>query len=85
MDIKEICLLIAQLKKEDETNSPEEKGFNLKWIEALKESIDKSVRDAMKSFGYPVTFKPLFDYDFGANHMRASDKESGKRLILAEF
>ena len=43
MDIKEICLLIAQLKKENETNSPEEKEFNLKWIEALKESIDKSV------------------------------------------
>lgn len=38
-----ICLLIAQLKKENETNSPEEKEFNLKWIEALKESIDKSV------------------------------------------
>lgn len=50
MDIKEICLLIAQLKKENETNSPEEKEFNLKWIEILKESIDKSVRDAMKSF-----------------------------------
>lgn len=43
MDIKEICLLIAQLKKENETNSSEEKEFNLKWIEALKESIDKSV------------------------------------------
>lgn len=38
-----ICLLIALLKKENETNSPEEKEFNLKWIEALKESIDKSV------------------------------------------
>lgn len=85
MDIKEICLLIAQLKKENETNSPEEKEFNLKWIEILKESIDKSVRDAMKSFGYPVTFKSLFDYDFGANHMWVSDKESGKRLILVEF
>lgn len=85
MDIKEICLLIAQLKKENETNSPEEKEFNLKWIEALKESIDKSVRDAMKSFGYPVTFKSLFDYDFGANHMWVSEKESGKRLILVEF
>lgn len=60
MDIKEICLLIAQLKKENETNSPEEKEFSLKWIEILKESIDKSVRDAMKSFGYPVTFKSLF-------------------------
>ena len=78
-------MLIAQLKKENETNSPEEKEFNLKWIEALKESIDKSVRDAMKSFGYPVTFKSLFDYDFGANHMWVSDKESGKRLILVEF
>lgn len=43
MDIKGICLLIAQLKKENETNSPEEKESNLKWIEALKESIDKSV------------------------------------------
>lgn len=85
MDIKEICLLIAQLKKENETNSPEEKEFNLKWIEILKESIDKSVRDAMKSFGYPVTFKSLFDYDFGANHMWVSEKESGKRLILVEF
>lgn len=85
MDIKEICLLIAQLKKENETNSPEEKDFNLKWVEILKESIDKSVRDAMKSFGYPVTFKSLFDYDFGANHMWVSDKESGKRLILVEF
>lgn len=85
MDIKEICLLIAQLKKENETNSPEEREFNLKWIEILKESIDKSVRDAMKSFGYPVTFKSLFDYDFGANHMWVSEKESGKRLILVEF
>lgn len=85
MDIKEICLLIAQLKKENETNSPEEKEFNLKWIEILKESIDKSIRDAMKSFGYPVTFKSLFDYDFGANHMWVSEKESGKRLILVEF
>lgn len=85
MDIKEICLLIAQIKKENETNSPEEKEFNLKWIEILKESIDKSVRDAMKSFGYPVTFKSLFDYDFGANHMWVSEKESGKRLILVEF
>lgn len=85
MDIKEICLLIAQLKKENETNPPEEKEFNLKWIEILKESIDKSVRDAMKSFGYPVTFKSLFDYDFGANHMWVSEKESGKRLILVEF
>lgn len=85
MNIKEICLLIAQLKKENETNSPEEKEFNLKWIEILKESIDKSVRDAMKSFGYPVTFKSLFDYDFGANHMCVSEKESGKRLILVEF
>lgn len=85
MDIKEICLLIAQLKKENETNSPEEKEFNLKWIKILKESIDKSVRDAMKSFGYPVTFKSLFDYDFGANHMWVSEKESGKRLILVEF
>lgn len=85
MDIKEICLLIAQLKKENETNSPEEKEFNLKWIEILKESIDKSVRDAMKSFGYPVTFKSLFDYDFGANHMWVSEKENGKRLILVEF
>ena len=85
MDIKEIWLLIAQLKKENETNSPEEKEFNLKWIEILKESIDKSVRDAMKSFGYPVTFKSLFDYDFGANHMWVSEKESGKRLILVEF
>lgn len=85
MNIKEICLLIAQLKKENETNSPEEKEFNLKWIEILKESIDKSVRDAMKSFGYPVTFKSLFDYDFGANHMWVSEKKSGKRLILVEF
>lgn len=85
MDIKEICLLIALLKKENETNSPEEKEFNLKWIEILKESIDKSIRDAMKSFGYPVTFKSLFDYDFGANHMWVSEKESGKRLILVEF
>lgn len=85
MDIKEICLLIAQLKKENETNSPEEKEFNLKWIEILKEGIDKSIRDAMKSFGYPVTFKSLFDYDFGSNHMWVSEKESGKRLILVEF
>lgn len=84
MNIKEICLLIAQLKKENETNSPEEKEFNLKWIEILKESINKSVRDAMKSFGYPVTFKSL-DYDFGSNHMWVSEKESGKRLILVEF
>lgn len=85
MNIKEICLLIAQLKKENETNSPEEKEFNLKWIEILKESIDKSVRDAMKSFGYPVTFKSLFDYDFGANHMWVSERENCKPLLLVEF
>ena len=47
MDIKEICLLIAQLKKENETNSPEEKDFNLKWIEILKESIDKSINKSI--------------------------------------
>ena len=48
MDIKEICLLIAQLKKENETNSPEEEEFNLRWIEALKGSIDKSVNKNKK-------------------------------------
>lgn len=37
------------------------------------------------SIEYPVTFKSLFDYGFGANHMWVSDKESGKRLILVEF
>lgn len=73
MDIKEICLLIAQLKKENETNSPEEKEFNLKWIEIPKESIDKSIN------------KSIFDYGFGSNHMWVSEKESGKRLILVEF
>lgn len=73
MDIKEICLLIAQLKKENETNSPEEKEFNLKWIEILKESIDKSIN------------KSIFDYSFDSNHMWVSEKKSGKRLILIEF
>lgn len=29
MDAKEISLLIAQLRKENETNSPEEREFNL--------------------------------------------------------
>lgn len=43
MDIKEICLLMAQLKKENETNSPEEREFNLKWIECINESINKSI------------------------------------------
>ena len=37
MDAKEISLLIAQLRKENETNSPEEREFNL--IELLKTSI----------------------------------------------
>jgi len=73
MNIKEICLLIAQLKKENETNSPEEKEFNLKWIEILKESIDKSIN------------KSIFNYGFSSNHMWVSEKESGKRLILVEF
>jgi hypothetical protein len=77
MDIKEICLLIAQLKKENETNSPEEKEFNLKWIEALKESIDKSINKSIN--------KSIFDYGFDSNHMWVSEKESGKRLILVEF
>lgn len=85
MDIKEICLLIAQLKKENETNSPEEKEFNLKWIEILKESIDKSVRDAMKSFGYPVTFNSLFDYGFGRDYMWVRERENCKPLLLVEF
>lgn len=77
MDIKGICLLIAQLKKENGTNSPEEKGFNLKWIETLKESIDKSINKSIN--------KPIFDYGFDSNHMWVSGKESGKRLILVEF
>lgn len=34
MDIKEICLLIAQLKKENETNSPEEKEFTLNGLKS---------------------------------------------------
>lgn len=48
---------------------------------------EKELREAMKfiSMDYPVTFKSLFDYDFGANHMWVSEKESGKRLILVEF
>lgn len=77
MNIKEICLLIAQLKKENETNSPEEKEFNLKWIEILKESIDKSINKSIN--------KSIFDYGFDSNHMWVSEKESGKRLILVEF
>lgn len=39
MDAKEISLLIEQLRKENETNSPEEKAFNLNWIELLKTSM----------------------------------------------
>lgn len=39
MDIKEGALLIAKLRKENETNSQEEKVFNLKWIELLKKSM----------------------------------------------
>lgn len=52
-----------------------------------KSNNEIALRDAMKSLsaGYPVTFKSLFDYGFGANHMWVSDKESGKRLILVEF
>lgn len=41
MTAKEACLLIAQLKKENETNTPEEKEFNLKWIESLNKVINK--------------------------------------------
>lgn len=36
MDVKEISLLIAQLRKENECNSPEDKAFNLEWIDLLK-------------------------------------------------
>lgn len=43
MTAKEVCLLIAQLKKENETNTPEEKEFNLKWIECLTESLNKVI------------------------------------------
>lgn len=44
-------------------------------------------RDTIKfsSIEYPVTFNSLFDYGSGSNHMRVSEKESGKRLILVEF
>lgn len=43
MDAKEISLLIEQLRKENETNSPEEKAFNLNWIELLKTSMDNAL------------------------------------------
>lgn len=64
MDIKEICLLIAQLKKENETNSPEEKEFNLKWIEALKGSIDKSVNKNKKD----QVMKAIVENPLNVNH-----------------
>ena len=42
MDAKEIALLIAQLRKENENNSIQERNFNLKWIKMLKESLTKA-------------------------------------------
>lgn len=48
---------------------------------------ENELRDTMKfsSIEYPVTFNSIFDYGFDSNHMWVSEKESGKRLILAEF
>lgn len=48
---------------------------------------ENELRDAVRfsSTEYPVTFNSLFDYGFGSNHMRVSEKESGKRLIPVEF
>lgn len=48
---------------------------------------ENELGDTMKfsSIGYPVTFNSIFDYGFGSGHMRVSEKESGKRLVLVEF
>lgn len=40
---KDVCLLIAQLRKENETNSPEEKEFNEQWIGFLIKAMKKAV------------------------------------------
>lgn len=48
---------------------------------------ENELRDTMKfsSIGYPATFNPIFGYGSGSSHMRVSERESGKRLILVEF
>lgn len=47
---------------------------------------ENELRDAMElpSTEYPVTLNSIFDYGFVSNHMRVSEKEGGKRLILVE-
>ena len=43
MTIKEISILIGQLKEENKTNSKQEREFNNKWIKVLKKNIKNTL------------------------------------------
>ncbi len=43
MTLEKVTQLINTLKKENETNTPEERDFNERWIEQLRRAIQKSV------------------------------------------
>jgi hypothetical protein len=46
MTIQEGCQLIAQLKKENESNSKEERLFNEEWIRLLHKAIKEATNEA---------------------------------------
>ena len=48
MTIQEGSQLIAQLKKENESNSEEERMFNEEWIRLLKKSMKKAIEKTYK-------------------------------------
>jgi hypothetical protein len=59
MTIQEGCQLIAQLKKENESNSEEERLFNEEWIDlllkAIKEACENLQKESIKLW-YILTF-----------------------------
>lgn len=40
---KDVCLLIAQLKEENKSNTPQEREFNNQWIALLIKAMKKAV------------------------------------------
>jgi len=49
MTIQEGCQLIAQLKKENESNSEEERLFNEEWIDLLLKAIKEATNEACEN------------------------------------
>jgi len=49
MTLQEVSQLIAQLKKENETNSEEERLFNEEWIDLLLKAIKEATNEACEN------------------------------------